>query len=51
LAWRRSIGLMRRNETYTPPAVLRFIEIIKTAAKDIALMSAPVAVDGSSTGT
>jgi len=35
LLWRRLVGLMRRNETYVPPAVLRFVEIIKTAAKDM----------------
>jgi len=29
LAWRRSIGFIRRKETYLPPAVLRFIEILR----------------------
>jgi DNA-binding transcriptional LysR family regulator len=35
LAWIRPIGLIYRRETYRAPAVVRFIEILKTRAKDI----------------
>jgi DNA-binding transcriptional LysR family regulator len=35
LTWRRSIGVIRRDETYLPPAARRFIEIVKAVARDI----------------
>jgi len=35
LAWRRPIGLIHRKESYLPPAIRRFIEILKAGAKDI----------------
>jgi DNA-binding transcriptional LysR family regulator len=33
LAWRRPIGLIFRQETYLPPIIERFIDILKTRAK------------------
>jgi len=35
LAWRRSVGIIYRQETYLPPALRRFIEIIKAKAKNM----------------
>jgi DNA-binding transcriptional LysR family regulator len=37
LVWVRPIGLIYRREAYLPPAVYRFIEIIKAKAKDAAV--------------
>jgi DNA-binding transcriptional LysR family regulator len=39
LAWRRSVGLLRRKETYLPPVAGRFIDILRSMAKD---QAAPV---------
>src|SRR5262249_47138445 len=36
LAWQRPIGLVYRQESYLPPAIGRFIEILKARAKHIA---------------
>jgi len=36
LTWRRPIGLIYRQESYLPPAIGRFIEILKASAKEIA---------------
>jgi DNA-binding transcriptional LysR family regulator len=36
LAWWRPIGLVYRQESYLPPAMGRFIEIVKASAKGIA---------------
>ena len=36
LTWRRPIGVIYRKDTYLSPAARRFIEILKTTAKDIA---------------
>jgi DNA-binding transcriptional LysR family regulator len=33
LAWRRSVGLLRRKETYLPPVVRRFADILRSIAK------------------
>jgi DNA-binding transcriptional LysR family regulator len=35
LEWLRPVGVIYRRETYLPPAVRRFIEIIKVIAKDV----------------
>jgi DNA-binding transcriptional LysR family regulator len=37
LAWIRPVGVIYRRETYLPPALRRFIEVIKATAKDIAV--------------
>jgi len=37
LAWLRPVGVIFRRETYLPPVGRRFIEIIKTMAKDMAV--------------
>jgi DNA-binding transcriptional LysR family regulator len=37
LAWLRSVGVIFRRETYLPPVGRRFIEIIKTMAKEMAV--------------
>jgi DNA-binding transcriptional LysR family regulator len=36
LAWRRPIGLIYRQETYLPPSVRRFVEILKAQARKMA---------------
>jgi DNA-binding transcriptional LysR family regulator len=35
LTWRRPVGLIYRRENYLPPAVSRFIEILKASAKEM----------------
>jgi DNA-binding transcriptional LysR family regulator len=39
LAWRRPIGLTYRHETYLPPAIRRFIEILKAQARNVATLA------------
>jgi DNA-binding transcriptional LysR family regulator len=36
LTWIRQVGIIYRRETYLPPALVRFIDIIKAAAKEMA---------------
>jgi DNA-binding transcriptional LysR family regulator len=36
LTWRRPVGVIYRKEAYLSPAAKRFIEILKTTAKEIA---------------
>jgi DNA-binding transcriptional LysR family regulator len=39
LVWLRPVGVIFRRGTYLPPVGRRFIEIIKTMAKDMAVLS------------
>ena len=36
MTWRRSSGVIYRKDAYLSPAARRFIEILKTTAKEIA---------------
>jgi DNA-binding transcriptional LysR family regulator len=38
LAWIRPIGLIYRREAYLPPAIGRFIEILRVSVKDVAAL-------------
>jgi DNA-binding transcriptional LysR family regulator len=35
LAWRRSVGVIYRKDAYLSPAARRFIEILRTTARDL----------------
>jgi DNA-binding transcriptional LysR family regulator len=35
LTWKRPIGVIYRHETYLPPAVQRFVQILKETAKKL----------------
>lgn len=36
MSWRRRVGVSYRKDAYLSPAARRFIEILKTTAKEIA---------------